>query len=483
MVNKFNSNYFIIIAISFSLFFGVLLRVYNLNYENLWFDEMVSFWVSDPFISFNETYTRHRNAEGSPFLFNFLMKFLYKIFGYQTYMGRYFSVTFGILSIISVTYLSSLLKKNNAYLLVIFLVSFNVFLIKYSQEARLYAFAFFTTSLAAIFLLKSFQSHKTGKNLFLNTFLYIFFQTIAFLGHPFVLIFFFSLVAYYFFYYLKFKKNLIFLNYSILIILILLAIYLPIYVGESIQYPHTWLEHPSLKFFTNFYFSTFFGSRLLGLIHLFLLIGLIVSFRKKIINELNFVTILIIFIFLSYFTPLLYGLLYKPIIHSRYIIFVLIPIIVVLSYLIFEIKNKYIKNTILSILFLLTFGNQFTESNFKQFYEDRPRYKADYFNPLKKINDSDHKNYFVNHSLYQEEKFWSDVFQNYLNIFIKENNFNINQLNLSELKSKIGYVWILCPKDLIEKECGKIRTENIFEFKVIEDVEFNSLILKLIKLR
>ena len=35
---------------------GVLLRLYNLNYESLWFDEIVSFWVSEPFISFSDIY-------------------------------------------------------------------------------------------------------------------------------------------------------------------------------------------------------------------------------------------------------------------------------------------------------------------------------------------------------------------------------------------------------------------------------------------
>jgi len=73
-------------------------------------------------------------------------------------------------------------------------------------------------------------------------------------------------------------------------------------------------------------------------------------------------------------------------------------------------------------------------------------------------------------------------FQNYLRIFIKENNFNINQINLSELKNEKGYVWILCPKDLIEKECGKIRTNHPFKFQILKDDEFNSLNLKLIKL-
>ena len=42
----------------FSLFFGILFRSYNLNYDNLWFDEIVSFWVSDPTISFKESFER-----------------------------------------------------------------------------------------------------------------------------------------------------------------------------------------------------------------------------------------------------------------------------------------------------------------------------------------------------------------------------------------------------------------------------------------
>ena len=35
-----------------------------------------------------------------------------------------------------------LLKENNSFILVAFLVSFNVFLIRYSQEARVYSFLF-----------------------------------------------------------------------------------------------------------------------------------------------------------------------------------------------------------------------------------------------------------------------------------------------------------------------------------------------------
>ena len=482
MTNKFNSKYFITFAICFSLFSGAILRLYNLNYDSLWFDEIVSFWVSDPFISLSESHERHLAAEGVPFFFNYLLKLAHEVFGYKSYVGRYFTATFGILSIISITYLSRLLKENNSFILVAFLISFNVFLIKYSQEVRVYTFLFFICSLSIIFLIKAFKSYNSQKNLFLNTFLYILFQSLAFLTHPFALIFFFSLVCYYFFYYLKYKKNLVFLNNIILVLLIFLAIYLPIYLREDQPFPY-WLKQPDLKFFTNFYFSTFFGSRFLGLIHLILLLSLIFNFRNMVIKNINLITLLIIFIFLSYFTPLLYGWLNKPVMHSRYIIFVLIPIIVVLSYLIYEIKNKYIKNLIILTIVFLTFGNQFAETNFKQFYEVRPKYKPDYYNSLKIIHDSEHKKYFINHDFQDRKKFWSDAFNNYFSVLSKENNFILTQLNLDELKKENDYIWVICPKDLENKNCEKIRTKKLIKFKVSKNINFNNVNVKLIKLK
>ena len=480
MIKNKNINFLIVLAVGFSLLFGSLFRLYNINYENLWFDEIVTFWITDPFIEINENYKRNNAAGATPFLFNLLLKFAHEIFGYKTYIARYFSAAFGILSIISVTYLSNLLKKNNSYILVAFLISFNVFLIKYSQEARVFSFLFFLCTLSIIFLIKSFQSYEIREKLFFNTFLYILFQTLAFLTHPFTLIIFFSVIAYYFFYYLKYKKNLIFLNYSILIILIIIGIYLPIYI-ENATFAFGWIEQPGLKFYTNFYFSTFFGSRIMSLIHLLILLGLIFNFKNRIIKHVNLITFFIILIFLSYLIPLLYGWLYKPIIHSRYIIFVLIPIIITMSYFIFEIQNKYIKYFIVYFLVFMTLGNQLTESNFQQFFKDRTKYKPDYLSPLKRINKSNYNNYFINHSFYDYKNSWSRVFENYFEIISKENNLNVNQLKLSELKKdKFENIWIICPKDLMNKKCEKIQANNSFEFKIIENIEFNKVNLKLI---
>ena len=51
---KFNSSFFLVILI----LFGSFLRIYNINYDDLWSDEMISFWNSDPTIGFRETIDR-----------------------------------------------------------------------------------------------------------------------------------------------------------------------------------------------------------------------------------------------------------------------------------------------------------------------------------------------------------------------------------------------------------------------------------------
>ena len=146
MIKKLNNKNLIIYFSFFFILVGVFLRFYNLNYENLWFDEIVSYWIADPKISFFESYQRNNIGEGTPFLFNFLIKILHIIFGYSPNVGRYLSCTVSALSIISIVFLMKTIKNNSSTLLIIFLVSLNIFLIKYSQELRVYSLVLFLSS-------------------------------------------------------------------------------------------------------------------------------------------------------------------------------------------------------------------------------------------------------------------------------------------------------------------------------------------------
>ena len=78
MINsKKKINYILVLS---CLFFAVFVRAYNIDYDDLWFDEISSFWVSDPEISFQESLIRHKNIEKTPFLYFSILKINFDLF-------------------------------------------------------------------------------------------------------------------------------------------------------------------------------------------------------------------------------------------------------------------------------------------------------------------------------------------------------------------------------------------------------------------
>ena len=60
-------NIFIYSLVSLIVLLGLILRFYNIGYENLWLDEIFTFWVSDPNLSLTETFSRVKSTEYIPF--------------------------------------------------------------------------------------------------------------------------------------------------------------------------------------------------------------------------------------------------------------------------------------------------------------------------------------------------------------------------------------------------------------------------------
>ena len=150
-----------IIFFSILIFIGVFLRTYQLNFESYWLDEMISYWVADPNISFNETLIRRDEVAQAPILFDLILRKYFAFFSYQPEYGRYVPLFFGVLSIPFLGILSHQISKNNSYLLTVFLASINVYLISYSQEVRPYSFIFFLSIINLIFYYKLVSENKT----------------------------------------------------------------------------------------------------------------------------------------------------------------------------------------------------------------------------------------------------------------------------------------------------------------------------------
>ena len=68
---KDNSLFFYFLII----FIGIFTIWHQLNFEDLWLDEMNSFWVADPNITFEELLQRQKKTDyHNPILFNLLLK-------------------------------------------------------------------------------------------------------------------------------------------------------------------------------------------------------------------------------------------------------------------------------------------------------------------------------------------------------------------------------------------------------------------------
>ena len=160
------------------------------------------------------------------------------------------------------------------------------------------------------------------------------------------------------------------------------------------------------SFFTNYYFSSFFGSRILGLLHLLILIYLISSQFSKVLKKFDIELFLTIFLLLTYIIPITYSLIFEPILVDRYIFFVLIPILYLISSLTFNFENTFKKYIIIFLLVTPSFLNHFSENTFKQFYTNIYPSKPEIGKSLMYIAKNDNLNYSF--------------------VFVKNNPININ---------------------------------------------------------
>ena len=150
MVKFLNGNLIFLIII----LFGSLLRLYNLKFDDLWYDEIITFWVTSSQHSLLESFTIHNRIEINTFTYHFFLKNIYNIFGYDLNLARYISAFFGIWSIILSYQLSEVFKIKDLRNFLAFLIAFNIFLISYSQEGRVYSVLFFFSLLSFIYFLK-----------------------------------------------------------------------------------------------------------------------------------------------------------------------------------------------------------------------------------------------------------------------------------------------------------------------------------------
>ena len=202
-------------------FIALLLRLYQINFEDYWLDEQATFWVSDPFLSLKETLDRSYDLDfGTHIVFNLIVKKFFEIFNYDPQVGRLLPLTFGFISIPIISYLTFQLQKGKSYILVAFLCSINFYLISYSQELRSYSLTFLLGLLSIIFFYKILENEISLNKKIFYTFLYILFSLLGACVHIFFFIIIISQSSYLFLNYYFYKKKILLSTMSIVLFII-----------------------------------------------------------------------------------------------------------------------------------------------------------------------------------------------------------------------------------------------------------------------
>ena len=147
----------------------------------------------------------------------------------------------------------------------------------------------------------------------------------------------------------------------------------------------------------------------------------------------------------SYIIPLLYGFVKTPVLTDRYIIFVLIPIFLLISNLIFEIKDKKLKIILISFLLVPTIINNYIEIKHRKIA--KPEF--DLF--FKEIRDKNVNNFKV-----LGHKKIVILVENYLENL---SNFKENEYQFIYKKDELtnnSLVWVVCYEPINDFNCDNI---------------------------
>ena len=462
------------VFITLIILFGLLLRGFNINFNDFWSDEMVSFYLSNPNLEFLET-IKLVFASNLTITFEITLKFFHKIFGYNFEYSRYLTL---FLSIVSIFYFYRLIKTNRTYesaVLGTILLVINIYHIRYSVELRTYTLTFLLTIilLNLIFYkgkIREFKSFFGYSIIFIVSSLMLF-------SHAYSIITIIS-INFYIFLLWTIKKNftknnaLLFLSTSISFFL-----FISIYIN-NISHTPSWIPEFKSSFFTNYYFSSFFGSRMLGLLHLLILLYLIISHFNKVLKKFDIDLFLIILLFLTYFIPITYSLVFEPILIDRYIFYVLIPILYLISGLTLDFKNEYKKYVLIFLLIAPSFFNHFSENTFKQFYTNIYPSKPEVGKSLEYIIKNDHLNYsFV--SIKNNPININFVYKNYLKKYSEKIDKNLIYIDYDNNSKLPDNLWLIYFTDITNKKFTKpIELEN---YKVKSNKIFNHLELYQLK--
>lgn len=340
-----------VLLLTIIVLIGTYLRLIGLVDQSYWLDELYSADFSNPSRSFMSMLLITLNDVHPP-LYQSLLWVLYKIFGYNEYVGKGLSATVGVLSIISIYYLGKELFNKHIGVIASFLLAINYFAIYYSLETRSYAMLMLLSIISYTYFVKVLNQPSRY-----NLFLYWIITIALFYTHYFGFFLVATQVVLFLIYIVIFpsrRKELFKLAaYTSLVFIISLMPIIPFIIKNS-GFNAWWLGTPSPYFFIKYIFSYFHFMPITLILAFSATMSLYFLSKKSTDKNARLgLVILLVWIIIGYLLPYLRSVFSAPLITNRNTIIVLPAILMFASYAIWRFP-KMLKLASLLFIFLLS---------------------------------------------------------------------------------------------------------------------------------
>ncbi len=351
----------IILIILFALF----LRLWGLDTQSLWVDELFNMDVADPSHTWQELFHRLKCCDLHPPLYYIIERLFFSVFGHTAFVARIVSVLAGTTSILAVWLLGREILNRSLGLTLALITTVNYYSIYYSQEARGYSFAFLFSVLSALYLIKLIKKPEAKYVLFYALsalcLLYThYFSLFVLVAHGII-----SMIL------LAAEQTAsgrirLFKGLCAAFAIIIVG-YLPWipFLKAALAIKSFWIESIPPDFMQVFFWEYFGNAALLKpILSLLLIVYLLqvsIAPKKGLAAKdnplvLSFLLITCI-IFTSYMIPYVRSLMTVPMLYARYTIVVLPFILLALAFGIESFKNRLVRNMVLAIFIICSLIN------------------------------------------------------------------------------------------------------------------------------
>lgn len=349
------------------LIIASFMRLYKLDFQSIWLDEIYTMKMTDPEVSFSKQIFDINKQEGFPYLYFIILKILHSIFEYSPIVGRLFSAFFGVFGVFMIYKLGKLLFNKSTGLTAALIACFSEFAIFTSQDARPYSFYFFAVIVAFYYLvvflrnlsLRNAVLYGLSCGLLLNT---NFFSLVNLFAH--------FLIILLMFYYSEYSIRKTLFKNSAVSATIALFLFLPNYqiLKKLLGFESGWIPAPTSESLSLIFKEIFGNSEAIIFITTPLLFFYLFDVFKVKISKYNFYEIIenkkiFGFIILGFWSVSLIAIIYiksyadTSIMIARYFVSILPVFILIIAVSINLVNNKIVKGFVLVSLCFFMFSN------------------------------------------------------------------------------------------------------------------------------